>query len=111
MPLYRNVALACQKWDTKGNLGLVVGATVPDQLREVRAACPNMPLLIPGVGAQGGSLEEVSKNGMNSQCGLLVNSSRGIIFASQERDFATKAASSALAIQNQMKEYLGKYCI
>ena len=57
MPLYQNMALACRKWDTKGNLGLVVGATVPDQLREIRATCPSMPLLIPGVGAQGGDLE------------------------------------------------------
>ncbi len=96
MPLYRKMALACREWDTKGNLGLVVGATVPDQLREVRAACPAMPLLIPGVGAQGGDLEAAVKLGTDSRGrAALINSSRGIIYASSGTDFAQVAAREA----------------
>ena len=96
MPLYRSMAIACRDWDTKGNLGLVVGATVPDQLREVRAACPDMPLLIPGVGAQGGDLEEAVRLGVDSRGrAALINSSRGIIYASSGADFAEAAAREA----------------
>ena len=83
MPFYRSMALSCREWDTKGNLGLVVGATVPEQLGEVRAACPDMPLLIPGVGAQGGDLEAAVRQGADSRGrAALINSSRGIIYAS-----------------------------
>ena len=96
MPLYRKMALACREWNTKGNLGLVVGATVPDQLREVRADCPAMPLLIPGVGAQGGDLEAAVKLGTDSRGrAALINSSRGIIYASSGTDFAQVAAREA----------------
>ena len=107
MPLYRNVALACQQWDTKGNLGLVVGATVPDQLREVRAACPNMPLLIPGVGAQGGDLEAAVRQGTDSRGrAALINSSRGIIYASSGADFAQAAAREADKLRKNINEVL-----
>ena len=107
MPLYRNVALACQQWDTKGNLGLVVGATVPDQLREVRAACPNMPLLIPGVGAQGGDLEAAVRQGTDSRGrAALINSSRGIIYASGGADFAQAAAREADKLRKNINEVL-----
>jgi len=93
MPLYRNMALACREWDTKGNLGLVAGATVPEQLREIRAACPAMPLLIPGVGAQGGDLGAAARDGTDSRGrAALINSSRGIIYASSGSDFAQAAA-------------------
>lgn len=109
--LYEAIIRKSLTWQHHDRIMYVVGATKADEFINIRNLIPDHFLLVPGVGAQGGSLEEVSKNGMNSQCGLLVNSSRGIIFASQGRDFATKAASSALAIQNQMKEYLGKYCI
>ena len=112
MPLYRNMALACQKWDTKGNLGLVVGATVPDQLREIRATCPSMPLLIPGVGAQGGDLEAAVRLGVDSRGrAALINSSRGIIYASRGTDFAQAAAREANKLResiNQSLEASGK---
>ena len=96
MPLYNNMALACREWDTKGNLGLVVGATVPEQLREIRAACPAMPFLIPGVGAQGGDLEAAVRMGADSHGRrALINSSRGIICASMGADFPQAAATEA----------------
>ena len=101
MPLYQKMALACREWNTNGNLGLVVGATVPDQLREVRAACPGMPLLIPGIGAQGGDLEAAVRLGVDSRGrGALINSSRGIIYASSGTDFAQAAAREA----NKLRE-------
>ena len=107
MPLYRSMALACREWDTKGNLGLVVGATVPDQLREVRAACPDMPLLIPGVGAQGGDLEAAVQLGVNSRGrAALINSSRGIIYASSGADFAQAAGREADKLRTSINEVL-----
>ncbi|MCH7738042.1 MAG: orotidine-5'-phosphate decarboxylase [Chloroflexi bacterium] len=107
MPLYRNMALACREWNTKGNLGLVVGATVPDQLREVRAACPDMPLLIPGVGAQGGDLEAAVRQGADSRGrAALINSSRGIIYASSGADFAQAAAREADKLRTSINQVL-----
>jgi len=107
MPLYRNMALACQEWDTKGNLGLVVGATVPEQLREVRGVCPNMPFLIPGVGAQGGDLEAAVRQGADSRGrGALINSSRGIIYASSGADFAQAAAREADKLRTSINQVL-----
>ena len=84
----------------------VVGATKANALNGIRKLIPDHFLLVPGVGAQGGSLEEVAKNGMNDQCGLLVNSSRGIIYASSGIDFAEKAASAAKEIQQEMNNLL-----
>ena len=109
--LYETIIRKSLTWQSSNRLMYVVGATKADEFINIRKLIPDHFLLVPGVGAQGGSLEEVSRNGMNSNCGLLVNSSRGIIFASQEKDFATVAASKALAMQSQMKEYLEKYCI
>ncbi|MDA0262653.1 MAG: orotidine-5'-phosphate decarboxylase [Chloroflexi bacterium] len=107
MPLYRNMAIACRGWDTKGNLGLVVGATVPEQLREVRAECPEMPLLIPGVGAQGGDLEAAVSFGTNSRGrAALINSSRGIIYASSGSDFAEAAAREADKLRESINQVL-----
>ena len=107
MPLYRNMALACQEWNTKGNLGLVVGATVPEQLREVRAVCPDMPLLIPGVGAQGGDLEAAVRQGTDSRGrAALINSSRGIIYASGGADFAQAAAREADKLRTSINQVL-----
>jgi orotidine-5'-phosphate decarboxylase len=107
MPLYRNMALACQEWNTKGNLGLVVGATVPEQLREVRGVCPEMPFLIPGVGAQGGDLEAAVRQGANSRGrGALINSSRGIIYASSGADFAQAAAREADKLRTSINNVL-----
>jgi orotidine-5'-phosphate decarboxylase len=80
----------------------VVGATRTEALQEIRATVPDAFLLVPGVGAQGGSLSEVVHNGLNSDVGLLVNSSRGIIYASQKEDFAEAAANAAKALQEKM---------
>ena len=107
MPLYRSMALSCREWDTKGNLGLVVGATVPEQLGEVRAACPDMPLLIPGVGVQGGDLEAAVRQGADSRGrAALISSSRGIIYASSGADFAQAAAREADKLRTNINEVL-----
>ena len=107
--LFEEVICKSQEWATDEQLMYVVGATKADMLTHIRTLAPNHFLLVPGVGAQGGSLEEVSKYGMNSQCGLLVNSSRGIIYASTEKDFAQKAGEEAKKIQGEMERYLEKY--
>ena len=87
----------------------VVGATRSKEFQEIRKLVPNHFLLVPGVGAQGGDLEELSKYGLNENGGLLVNSSRGIIYSSKERDFAQSAGSKAKAIQEEMKRYLERF--
>ena len=84
----------------------VVGATRADALINIRKLIPEHFLLIPGIGAQGGNLEDVAKNGLNHQCGLLVNSSRAIIYASKEFDYAEKAGLAAKKIQENMKKIL-----
>jgi len=109
--LYEKIIDKSLTWQNNNRIMYVVGATKADEFINIRKHIPEHFLLVPGVGAQGGSLEEVSKNGMNSSCGLLVNSSRGIIFASQDTDFALVAASRAKEMQSQMEEYLEKYCI
>ena len=107
VPLYLKMALACQEWDTNSNLGLVIGATVPDQLKEARVACPTMPFLIPGVGAQGGDLEAAILHGTDSRGrGALINSSRGIIYASGGPDFAQAAAWEANKLRNNINTVL-----
>ncbi|PWJ44010.1 orotidine-5'-phosphate decarboxylase [Sediminitomix flava] len=97
------------EWGNEKNLMYVVGATRADFLEKVRKIVPNSFLLVPGVGAQGGSLEEVAKYGMNDTCGLLVNSSRGIIYASNSEDFAEVASAEAKKLQEQMAVMLEKY--
>ena len=107
VPLYLKMALACQEWDTNSNLGLVVGATVPEQLKQVRASCPTMPFLIPGVGAQGGDLEAAVRQGADSRGRrALINSSRGIIYASSGADFAQAAAREANKLRTSINEVL-----
>ena len=101
-PLYQSVLETSKEWKNSKNLMYVVGATKASYFNEIRKIIPNNFLLVPGVGAQGGSLAEVCKNGMNSQIGLLVNSSRGIIYASSELDFASKAAQKAQILQLEM---------
>ena len=108
--LFEAVLEKGKSWGSPDNLMYVVGATKADQLQEIRAIVPNHFLLVPGVGAQGGSLEEVSKNGMNESCGLLVNSSRGIIFSASDANFALSAGQQAQKLQEEMSEYLSKYC-
>lgn len=104
--LFKSVLKTSQNWGTEENLMYVVGATKAEKLKEIRKIVPNHFLLVPGVGAQGGSLEEVAENGLNSQCGLLVNSSRGVIYASSEKDFAEKAGEAAQQVQAKMKDIL-----
>lgn len=106
--LYKKVLETSQTYKNAENLMYVVGATKATYLAEIRELVPNSFLLVPGVGAQGGSLEEVCRYGMNQQIGLLVNSSRGIIYSSSENDFAAEAAESAKKIQEQMAVELKK---
>ena len=101
-PLYQKVLETSKQWGNEENMMYVVGATKAEMLGEVRRIVPNSFLLVPGVGAQGGSLEEVCKHGLNKDCGLLVNSSRGIIYASNGMDFAERAAEEATKLQQQM---------
>lgn len=104
--LFESVLRAGKEWGTIDNTMFVVGATKAEMLQRIREIVPEHFLLVPGVGAQGGSLEEVAKNGLNEKCGLLVNSSRGIIYASQGEDFAEAARAQALVIQQQMEVIL-----
>ena len=106
--LYERVLRTSMDWGTEDNTMYVVGATQAAQLGSVRSIVPDHFLLVPGVGAQGGSLEEVARYGMNKRCGLLVNSSRGIIYASGGRDFARAAAGAAAQLQSQMSMLLQK---
>ncbi|MBR6331117.1 MAG: orotidine-5'-phosphate decarboxylase [Bacteroidales bacterium] len=106
--LFEKVLLASQQWGTPDNMMYVVGATKADMLTTVRNIVPDSFLLVPGVGAQGGSLSEVCRYGLNSDCGLLVNSSRGIIYASNGTDFAQRAAEEAAKLQQQMADELRK---
>ena len=104
--LFESVLKTSQKWGSVENMMYVVGATKAEKLKEIRKIVPHHFLLVPGVGAQGGSLQEVAKNGMNSKCGLLVNSSRGIIYASSGVDFAEKAGEAAKEVQLEMEVLL-----
>lgn len=108
--LYERVLRNSMSWGTEDNTMCVVGATRAEQLERVRAIVPDHFLLVPGVGAQGGSLSEVARCGMNSRCGLLVNSSRGIIYASDGRDFAEAAGAAARQLQGEMAGLLADYC-
>ena len=101
-PLYKSVLESSKNWKNSKNLMYVVGATKATYFSEIRNIVPDSFLLVPGVGAQGGSLAEVCKYGMNAQVGLLVNSSRGIIYASSGIDFASHAAQKAQVIQSEM---------
>lgn len=94
------------EWGNSDNMMYVVGATRADMLSDIRKIIPDSFLLVPGVGAQGGSLSEVAKYGMNNQCGLLVNSSRGIIYADSSENFADKAREEALKLQQEMAQLL-----
>lgn len=104
--LFQRVLTVSQKWGTADNIMYVVGATHPEMLRDIRKWVPDHFLLVPGVGAQGGSLAEVSKYGLNSKCGLLVNSSRAIIFADNSNDFDKVAGEKAREMQAEMETYL-----
>lgn len=107
--LFEKVIKTSSRWGNADNIMYVVGATRAEMLAAIREIVPSHFLLVPGVGAQGGSLEEVAKYGMNSQCGLLVNSSRQIIYAGNGEDFGDKARQAALDISTQMAILLEKY--
>lgn len=104
--LFEKVLKKSQEWGTTENLMYVVGATQGKMFEDIRRIAPNHFLLVPGVGAQGGSLQEVCKYGMTKDCGLLVNSSRGIIYASKDEDFAEIAAQKAKELQLEMSSEL-----
>jgi orotidine-5'-phosphate decarboxylase len=106
--LFERVLSVSQKWGTINNLMYVVGATRADMLKDIRKLVPDHFLLVPGVGAQGGSLEEVARYGMTNKCGLLVNSSRGIIFADNTENFAKAAGDKAREMQQEMEHYLSE---
>ena len=104
--LYRIVLKKASSWGSAENMMFVAGATRPEMLADIRKIVPDHFLLVPGVGAQGGSLEEVARYGLNSDCGLLVNSSRGIIYAGSGEDFDRKAGEEAMAIRESMAKLL-----
>jgi len=106
--LYKKVLATTSGWGNPSNIMYVVGATKAEMLAEIRKLVPDHFLLVPGVGAQGGSLEEVVRYGMNQDCGLLVNASRSIIYASQGEDFAAQARSEAKKLQQEMASYLDR---
>ena len=101
--LYKQVMETSKKWKNSENLMYVVGATKAEYLKDIRKIVPDSFLLVPGVGAQGGSLKDVCKYGMTKHVGLLINSSRGIIYASKEKDFGKAAAENAKELQKQME--------
>lgn len=101
--MYKQVLETSKTWQNAENLMYVVGATKAEYFQEIRAIVPDSFLLVPGVGAQGGNLQDVCKYGMNKNIGLLINSSRGIIYASNEVDFAEAAAEKAKELQQQME--------
>lgn len=104
--LYEKVLATVSTWGTSDNLMFVVGATQADEFINIRKIIPQHFLLVPGVGAQGGSLKDISEKAMTEDCAILVNSSRAIIYASKKNDFAEKARAEALLVQQEMSNYL-----
>lgn len=105
-PLYERVVQASLKWNTKNNIGLVVGATHPEELEPIRALSPSMPILIPGIGKQGGDLEAAVRFGCDTEGDLaIINASRSILFASSGKDFAAAARNEALQLRSQIQNY------
>ena len=108
-PLYEAVARKAQEWNIYGNIGLVVGATYPDDLKKVRSICPEMPLLIPGIGAQGGDLASTVRYGVDAQGErAIINVSRQILYASKDKGFAEAARNMAEKIRTQINDYRNK---
>jgi orotidine-5'-phosphate decarboxylase len=107
-PLFESVLRKASSWGTTENLMFVIGATNADWFTRIRALIPNHFYLVPGLGAQGGSLKEISLKGLNNDCGLLVNASRAVIYAGSNEDFSEKAASVAAGYASEMSAYLQK---
>ena len=104
-PLYMEVAARCSEWNTSGNVGLVVGATYPEELQKVRSQCPDLPILIPGIGAQGGDLRASVVNGLDARGGgILISASRQVIYASKGADFAERARDAAKGLRDRINE-------
>jgi len=109
LPLYEAVARKAKEWNTYGNIGLVVGATYPEELKKVRSICPEMPLLIPGIGAQGGDLAAAVGYGVDARGEkAIINVSRQILYASREKDFARAARNVAEKIRQQINDHRHK---
>jgi len=105
-PLFEIVAQKASQWNTYGNIGLVVGVTYPEELRLIRQSHPDMPILIPGIGAQGGDLASAVRYGVDSKGEkAIINSSRQIIYASREKDFAEAARRAASELRDQINQY------
>lgn len=104
-PLYRIVIEKCMEWGTKENLMFVIGATHEGTFKEIREYCPDNFLLVPGIGHQGGNFKEIAKSGRTKDCGLIMSSSRQIIYASNGKDFAEKARCEALKWKEIMRPY------
>jgi orotidine-5'-phosphate decarboxylase len=100
------VVAKVSSWGTPDNTMFVVGATHPEKFISLRKLVPQHFFLVPGVGAQGGDLQSICQAGLNNECGLLVNASRSIIYASNGKDFADEAAKAAIAMQHEMKQIL-----
>jgi orotidine-5'-phosphate decarboxylase len=106
MPLWQAVARKARDWNKNGNVGIVMGATYPDQLKEARELCPDMPILVPGIGAQDGSLRDAVLAGVDSQRnGIIVNASRSVLYASRDKDYATAARSAAAQLRENINRY------
>lgn len=104
-PLYQAVAELAKGWNTYGNIGLVTGATYPNEMRELRELCPEMPFLVPGVGAQQGELDRAVRAGLDERGGgLIINASRSILYASDGADFAQAARRAAEALRDEIEE-------
>lgn len=108
MPIYEHVLRKTKQWGTIDNTMYVVGATRSEDLQAIRSIIPDHFLLVPGVGAQGGSIEDVCKNGMNKDIGLLINAARSILYAGKDKDFAIQARKEAMRMNEIMKRFLDK---
>lgn len=103
-PLYEVVAARAQSWDRHRNVGLVVGATYPDEMRRLRVLCPDLPMLVPGIGAQQGSLQDAVRAGIDGRGrGMLISASRGVTYASKGADFAASARAAALKLRDEIR--------
>jgi len=107
--LYEKVLRISKQWGDEDKMMYVVGATQGKAFENIRIIVPNHFLLVPGIGAQGGSLEEVCQYGMNNECGLIVNSSRGVIYAGHDENFACAAGRAAEELQQQMQKQLERH--
>lgn len=109
-PLYEKIVQSTLKWNTKGNIGLVVGATHPAELKPIRDLAPSMPILIPGIGKQGGDLESAIRFGCSNDGALaIINASRSVLYASTGKDFADAARAEALQLRTQMQQFRKQY--